>query len=276
MERIIEVNNLSYTYDDGTEALEDVSFSVQPNSRVAVMGPNGAGKSTLLFHLNALYLAQKGEIRVKSRRVCEENKEWVRQNVGLVMQDPDDQVFSASVFEDVAFGLVNFGWQDRAEIEHRVKWALESLNIYDLKDRPPHHLSYGQKKRAALAGVLAVDPGIIIFDEPLAHLDPGGQSNLKDILRDLQAEGKTLITVTHDVDFACSWADRIILLKNGSLVGEGGREILADSSLLARVNFSPPAVIRLLENMESVNLPEAAELPLTPEETADYLDGLME
>lgn len=276
MERIIEVNNLSYTYDDGTEALEDVSFSVQPNSRVAVMGPNGAGKSTLLFHLNALYLAQEGEIRVKSRRVCEENKEWVRQNVGLVMQDPDDQVFSASVFEDVAFGLVNFGWQDRAEIEHRVKWALESLNIYDLKDRPPHHLSYGQKKRAALAGVLAVDPGIIIFDEPLAHLDPGGQSNLKDILRDLQAEGKTLITVTHDVDFACSWADRIILLKNGSLVGEGGREILADSSLLARVNFSPPAVIRLLENMESVNLPEAAELPLTPEETADYLDGLME
>ena len=276
MERIIEVKNLSYTYDDGTEALEDVSFSVQPNSRVAVMGPNGAGKSTLLFHLNALYLAQEGEIRVKSRRVCEENKEWVRQNVGLVMQDPDDQVFSASVFEDVAFGLVNFGWQDRAEIEHRVKWALESLNIYDLKDRPPHHLSYGQKKRAALAGVLAVDPGIIIFDEPLAHLDPGGQSNLKDILRDLQAEGKTLITVTHDVDFACSWADRIILLKNGSLVGEGGREILADSSLLARVNFSPPAVIRLLENMESVNLPEAAELPLTPEETADYLDGLME
>ncbi len=276
MERIIEVKNLSYTYDDGTEALEDVSFSVQPNSRVAVMGPNGAGKSTLLFHLNALYLAQEGEIRVKSRRVCEENKEWVRQNVGLVMQDPDDQVFSASVFEDVAFGLVNFGWQDRAEIEHRVKWALESLNIYDLKDRPPHHLSYGQKKRAALAGVLAVDPGIIIFDEPLAHLDPGGQSNLKDILRDLQAEGKTLITVTHDVDFACSWADRIILLKNGSLVGEGGREILADSSLLARVNFSPPAVIRLLENMENVNLPEAAELPLTPEETADYLDGLME
>ena len=276
MERIIEVNNLSHTYDDGTRALQDVSFSVQPNSRVAVMGPNGAGKSTLLFHLNALYLAQEGDVRVKSRIACEENKEWVRQNVGLVMQDPDDQVFSASVFEDVAFGLVNFGWQDRAEIEHRVKWALEALNIYDLRDRPPHHLSYGQKKRAALAGVLAVDPGIIIFDEPLAHLDPGGQSNLKNILKDLHAEGKTLITVTHDVDFACGWADRIILLKNGSLIGEGGREILADSSLLARVNFSPPAVIRLLENMENVNLPQAAELPLTPEETADYLDGLME
>ena len=274
MERIIEVNNLSYTYKDGTEALQKISFSIEPNSRVAIMGPNGAGKSTLLFHLNALYMAQQGEVFIKSRKVREENKNWVRKMVGLVMQDPDDQVFSTTVYEDVAFGLVNFGWQDKEKIDRRVNWALKAVDIYDLQDKNPHHLSYGQKKRAAIAGILAVKPQIIIFDEPLSYLDPGGQRTLRQILNELYCNGKTLLVVTHDIDFALEWADRVIILNDGEILYSGGQEVFTCENIMGTADLTKPKIIKLLQKLEVVDLEDMSELPGTVEEAAAYLNDL--
>ncbi len=273
MESIIEVKNISYTYDDGTEALQDVSFSVEANSRLAILGPNGAGKSTLLFHLNALYMAQQGEVYIKSHEVGEENKNWVRKIVGMVMQDPDDQVFSTTVFEDVAFGLVNFGWQDEDKIAARVKWALKAVDIFGLRDKNPHHLSYGQKKRAAIAGILAVKPQIIIFDEPLSYLDPGGQKTLREILNRLHSSGKTLLIVTHDIDFALEWADRIIILNESEVLYSGDLRVFTREDVIDRANLTVPRMIELLRQIQEVNLEEMDELPENVEETAAFLNN---
>ncbi|SDM11746.1 cobalt/nickel transport system ATP-binding protein [Halarsenatibacter silvermanii] len=274
MDRIIEVKNLAYTYNDGTEALQDVNFAVKPNSRVAVLGPNGAGKSTLLFHLNALYLAQKGEVYIKSRKIGEKHKDWVRKLVGLVMQDPDDQVFSTTVYEDVAFGLVNFGWQDRDKIDKKVKQALKSVDILNLQDKNPHHLSYGQKKRAAIAGILAVKPEIVIFDEPLSYLDPAGQKTLRRILADLYGEGKTLLVVTHDLDFAVEWADKIIIMKKGEIFYSGDYEIFARPDMIEEADLRLPKIMELLQELEGVDLKRLENPPRDVREAAEYLNNL--
>ncbi|MCK8823639.1 ATP-binding cassette domain-containing protein [Fuchsiella alkaliacetigena] len=268
MENIIEVNNLAYKYGDGTKALADVSFAVEKNTRVAILGPNGAGKSTLLFHLNALYLAQQGQVKIKSQVVNDENKEWVRSQVGLVMQDPDDQVFSTTVYEDVAFGLLNFGWSDEEKIKERIEWALSSVDILDLQDASPHNLSYGQKKRVAIAGILAIEPEIIIFDEPLSYLDPQGKADFLGILDRLHKTEKTLLVVTHDMDFAAEWADRVIVIEEGRVLAEGGRELLANLELIEQANLDLPTITKLFQRLE---LTELSSLPQTIEEAVTVL-----
>ena len=211
--KAIETINLCYTYHDGTKALNNLNFSVEKGENMAILGPNGAGKSTLLHHFNGLLMPTSGKVLVLEKEVATSNLDWVRQKVGLVFQDPDDQLFARTVGEDVAFGPVNLGFPQE-EVKARVKWALEATEITDLEHKSPQNLSTGQKKRAALAGVLAMKPEIIVLDEPMANLDPRTASKVLKLLLQLNKElGLTLIIATHDVDLVPFFADEICILK---------------------------------------------------------------
>ena len=245
--KVLAVDGLHHTYPDGTAALRGVSLEAEPGDRVAVLGANGSGKSTLLLHLNGLLAAQRGTVRVFGQTVGKDNLGAVRRRVGMVFQDPDDQLFSTSVREDVAFGPRNLG-MTAAEVERRVDWALELVGIRELEHRPPHHLSLGQKKRAAIAGVLAMDPEMLVLDEPTASLDPAAVRRLVELLELLQAQGRTIIMATHDVDLVYAWADRVVILAAGRVLAGGTVELLQDETLLGRASLALPILLRVFRN----------------------------
>ncbi|MHB1041549.1 MAG: ATP-binding cassette domain-containing protein [Eubacteriales bacterium] len=259
MANIIEVENLFYRYRDGTEALSGVSLSVREGSRTAVLGPNGAGKSTLLLHFNGINLAQSGKVRVAGQEVDKRSEKWVRGVVGLVFQDPDDQVFSSTVWEDVAFGPVNMRL-DREEIKSRVEDALRAVRMEDYREKAPYHLSYGQKKRVAIAGVLAMRPRVIVLDEPAAYLDPRGRDTLMEILNDLNRQGTTLVIATHDVDLAAEWAAQVIIIKDGKTMAEGGPSLLANEDLVRGAELRFPVVTQIFRQVPEIRVKET---PLT-------------
>ena len=243
---IIEVDDLYFSYKDGTEALRGLSLYVEKGERVALLGPNGAGKSTLLLHFNGINLPRKGRVTILDREINSKTEKWVRSRVGLVFQDPDDQVFSSTVWEDVAFGPKNMGLGSD-EIESRVNDALKAVGMTGLGGRAPYHLSYGQKKRVAIAGILAMLPEIIVLDEPMAFLDPKGKETLLDILNLMHEKGQTIIIATHDVDFAVEWADRVIILKDGRTLAQGTCDLLRDSALVEEASLRLPVVSRVFQ-----------------------------
>jgi cobalt/nickel transport system ATP-binding protein len=225
----VHVRGLSYHHPDGTPALEDVSFTVGAGERLAVVGPNGAGKTTLALHLNGLLLADRGEVRIGELVVGRRTLRDARRRVGLVFQDPDDQLFMATVRADVAFGPANLGL-DPAEVDERVVAALGAVSLADRAGRPPHHLSQGEKRRAALATVLAMEPDVIVLDEPTANLDPAGRRELITVLAALPA---TLVIVTHDLYLALELCPRTLLLDQGQVVADGPTaHLVADDALL--------------------------------------------
>ena len=260
----IEIEDLYYRYRDGTEALRGITLSVKRGERLALLGPNGAGKSTLLLHLNGIFTPHRGTVRVLGREVNREAWPWVRGIVGLVFQDPDDQVFSSTVGEDVAFGPLNQGLAP-AEVEERVKEALAAVGLEGFHDRVPHHLSYGEKKRVAIAGVLAMGPEILVLDEPTAFLDPEGQRQVMAILEKLHAAGKTLLVATHDVDLAAGWADRVAILRGGRVLAQGGPELLVSEEVVTAAGLCFPTTARVFERAG------LAARPLTVEEAAAVL-----
>ena len=220
----ISVKNLSYRYPDGSQALDGVSLQVGQGERVALLGANGAGKSTLLLHLNGLY-ESRGEIEILGVPVLRRNLKLVRQRVGLVFQNPDDQLFCPTVFEDVAFGPRNLGLPE-SRMEEIVTHALARVGLPEAAQRSPLHLSIGEKKRAAMATVLAMDAEILCLDEPTAGLDPRGRRELIDLLKELS---QTLLVVTHDLDLARALCPRCAIMARGKVVAEG-----ETSGLLAR------------------------------------------
>jgi cobalt/nickel transport system ATP-binding protein len=252
MAALLEIEDLSFYYHDGTPALKGVSLSIGEGEKVAILGPNGAGKSTLLFHLNGIFLAQQGTVRVAGEVVTRDNEHRVREKVGLVFQDPDDQVFSPTVWDDVAFGPLNLGLE-RQEIERRVEEALHAVGMWEYRSRAPHHLSYGQKKRVAIAGVLAMDPDVVVLDEPTAFLDPAGQRALLKILEGLHGEGKTVIIATHDVDMAAEWATSIILLKEGRVLAQGDTCLLVNEELVQAAGLRFPLVSQVFQDFITGN-----------------------
>jgi len=243
MNYAVEVENLFFQYRDGSEALKGISFKIMPGEKIAILGENGAGKTTLLLHLNGVYLPKKGRVKIFGEEVKKGNEYKIRQKVGLVFQNPDDQVFSATVYEDIAFGPVNFGLS-KEEVEKRVEKAMKALKIEELKERIPQHLSYGQKKKVAIAGVIAVDPEILILDEPMAFLDPSSRRQIINILKYLEGEGRTLIIATHDVNFAADWAQKVIILKRGRVLAEGPPEILTRDEVIREADLEQPLVYR--------------------------------
>ena len=228
METCIEICNLSFAYPDGHRGLRDVSLNVESGEKVALVGPNGAGKSTLLLHLNGI-LRGEGIVRVMGQEVIEPHLARIRAQVGLVFQDPDDQLFSPTVFEDVAFGPLYAGLPE-VEIRNRVGWALAQVGLGEYAERVSHHLSLGEKKRAAIASVLSMQPDVLALDEPTSGLDPRTRRRLIGLLQELP---QTMIIATHDMRLVAEVFPRVVILDGGQVVADGPTdELLADEQLL--------------------------------------------
>jgi cobalt transport protein ATP-binding subunit len=227
----VEIDKLTYTYPDGHQALADVTLHIGPDEKVALVGPNGAGKSTLMLHLNGLIAAQQGSICVGGLPVAEEHLGQIRAWVGLVFQNPDDQLFNPKVFDDVAFGPLHMGIPDE-EVRKRSMEALAAVGMEGYANRISHHLSIGEKKRIAIATVLSMDPKILLFDEPTAGLDPRARRSLINLLRDMQ---RTMLVATHDMRFVKDIFPRTVVLDEGQIVADGlTSEILDDEALLEK------------------------------------------
>jgi len=228
VEEIIRVDNLSFCYPDGQQALTDVNLTIYHGDTVALIGPNGAGKSTLLLHLNGI-LHSNGVVKVFGRPVDDKNLRWVRSKVGLVFQNPDDQLFSPTVFDDVAFGPINLGYSE-AKVRELVTIALDWVGMIGYERRSPHHLSVGEKKRIAIATVLSMNPEILAIDEPTSNLDPASKWSLIELLRGLAI---TKIIASHDLELVQALCHRAIVLDRGVVIADGATShILADTPLL--------------------------------------------
>ena len=226
---VLQVSGLAYAYPDGHQALYGVDLSLARGERVSLLGPNGAGKTTLVLHLNGILEAGQGSVEVSGVRVTKKTVADVRRRVGLVFQDPDDQLFMPKVADDVAFGLANMGVRG-SELTDRVQHALGQVGMVEFADRPPHHLSYGQRRRVAVATVLAMQPEILVLDEPSSNLDPASRRELADILLSLDI---TILMVTHDLPYALELCPRSVVLSDGTIVADGPTgDILADEDLM--------------------------------------------
>ena len=224
----IDIDNLTHTYPDGTPGLRGVSLAIPEGVTAALIGPNGAGKSTLILHLNGI-LAGDGEVRVFGAPV-QSDLRAVRQTVGLVFQDPDDQLFMPTVFDDVAFGPLNLGWPEE-RVREAVARAIRAVGLEGVEHRAPHHLSIGQKKRASIATVLVMDCRVMVLDEPSAGLDPRGRRDLIDLLRTLN---RTKVIATHDLPLVEELCDYAVLLDEGRVIAQGeATELLGDTALLS-------------------------------------------
>ena len=228
----LQITELAFAYPDGNQALYGVNLTIQKGERVALLGPNGAGKTTLVMHMNGIHPTMQGEVRISGELVDSKNKESlkaIRSKVGIVFQDPDDQLFMPTVGEDIAFGPYNMGKRG-AELDALVNDALELVGMAEFKDRPPHHLSFGQRRRVAVATVLAMKPEILVLDEPSSNLDPASRRELADILRSLEI---TMVMVTHDLPYANELCERAVILNGGVIVSDGStRNILTNKALL--------------------------------------------
>jgi cobalt/nickel transport system ATP-binding protein len=234
---IVEVKNLRHVYPDGTAALHDVSFRITHGESVAIIGANGAGKSTLLLHLNGYLVPTAGQIRIGDFPMNKATLPEIRRTVGMVFQDPDDQLFMPTVYDDVAFGPMNLGLPV-TEIEQRVKDALERVGAGHLQEKAPYHLSGGEKKRVAIATVLSMSPDILVMDEPTSGLDPFARRQLMGLLRDFH---HTKIFTSHDLDMVLELCERTIILNQGEVKADGPtREIFQDEALLAQCRMEKP------------------------------------
>lgn len=226
---VLEVRRLAHAYPDGHQSLFGVDLRIERGERVALLGPNGAGKTTLVLHLNGILEAGAGEVVVSGRTVSRRTAREVRRRVGVVFQDPDDQLFMPTVREDVAFGPRNLGLRGAA-LDARVRRALELVGMLDARDRAPNHLSFGQKRRVAVATVLAMEPDLLVLDEPTSNLDPAARRELADVLDGLDT---TILMVTHDLPYALELCERAAVLDGGVVVADGPTaEVLADAALM--------------------------------------------
>ena len=264
---IIEVKGISFTYPSGVQALRDVSITIHRGEFVAVMGENGAGKTTLVKHFNGLFKPSEGQVVVDGVDVSEVSVASLARKVGLVFQNPDDQLFSENVEEEIRFALRNFGFE-RGIIEKRVEWALNLLDIDRYRKSSPFILSGGERKRVALASVLAWDPEVVILDEPTIGQDYAQKEKLRHFLMQLRIQGKTTIIVTHDVEFVADCQPRIVLMADGEIIADGSTpKIMTDMEALKRASVSPPEITKVFSKLSRYGFPaevmdvdEAAEI----------------
>ena len=264
---LFRIENLSHRYSDGTLALNDVSLSFEKGERIALLGTNGSGKTTLLHHLNGILKPSSGKIYFEEKQLEYDSKALLdlRKRVGFVFQDPNDQLFAPTVKQDVAFGPLNLGWPTD-KVKKTVEEALKIVGMNEYADKPPHFLSLGQKKRVALAGVLAMQPEVIIMDEPTSNLDPRATSEILHLLLQLNKEARiTLLLASHDVDMVPLFANKLYVLSKGKLVSTGSpKALFSDAEMIRNVNLRSPRITHLFEVLKKENdLPIGSELPLT-------------
>ena len=256
-EWIIETENLCYTYEgNDRRALDGVSVKIRRGRKVAFMGGNGSGKSTLFLCLNGILRPESGRVIIDGTPVKYNRKGLldVRKKVGIVFQEPDNQLFSASVYQEISFGILNLG-ADEETARREVERVMEEVGIMLFSDRPAHALSGGQKKQVAIADILVMHPEVMILDEPAAALDPKHTRIVEAIIDRLTDKGITVLMATHDMDYAFAWADEIILMKDGQVIKEGSPgEVCGDREALGRTNLEPPAVLTIYEKMLEKNL----------------------
>lgn len=252
----LSTENLSFTYPDGTRALKNINIEIEKGEKVAIIGPNGAGKSTLFSHFNGLTEPTSGCVKIEGKPISFEKDELlkVRQKVGIVFQDPNDQLFAPTVKEDIAFGPMNLGLS-YDEVEKRVEDALKMVGMENYEDKTPHHLSGGQQKRIAIAGIIAMKPELMILDEPTAGLDPDGVEKVLNNMNQLNEEGMTLIISSHDIDMISKYADKIFVLYNGEIIESGNKnKIFSDMELLKKAHLRTPITTEILYNLKESGL----------------------
>lgn len=274
---MLEVQNLKYSYNNDYQALKGVSLKIDDGDMVALLGKNGAGKSTLFLHLNGIYEPDEGKVFIDGEELKYDKKSLLkfRQKVGIVFQNPDDQIFAPTVEEDVAFGPLNLGLP-MEEVQDRVEEALARVGMSGTEKIAPHHLSGGQKKRVAIAGILAMKPEIMVLDEPTAGLDPQGVENLVKLLKELNDEGITIVISTHEVDLVPDYANKVFVLVDGELIAEGTpKEIFAQPEILERAHLKIPIVTDLFQQLETEGFDMENDYPLTIEEAKDKFLKLM-
>ncbi|HDS62582.1 MAG TPA: ATP-binding cassette domain-containing protein [Methanofollis liminatans] len=253
---ILETRNLTYAYPNRPPALNGVNFIAGRKARIAVIGANGAGKSTLFKHLNGILKPTSGEVLVHGEPITKANLREVRKMIGIVFQNPDDQVFSPTVEQDIAFGPANLGL-DEETVHHRVESAMRLLALDDLRTRPPHHLSGGEKKRVAIAGILAMEPQVLVLDEPTAGLDPQGVADLIRFVNTLPERfGMTVIFSTHHLDLVPELADYVYVMDRGAVAAQGPvPAIFSQPDLLARTRLDIPVLQRLMRSLREAGVP---------------------
>lgn len=268
---MLEVKNIKYSYNSDYQALKGVSLKVEKGDMVALLGKNGAGKSTLFLHLNGIYRPDEGQVFIDGEELKYDKKSLLkfRQKVGIVFQNPDDQIFAPTVEEDVAFGPLNLGLS-MEEVQDRVEEALARVGMSGFEKTAPHHLSGGQKKRVSIAGILAMKPEVMVLDEPTAGLDPQGVVDLTKLLKELNDEGITIIISTHEVDLVPDYAKKVFVLVDGLLIAEGTpKEIFSKPEILDQANLKVPIVTQLFQKLEDDGIDMGNDYPLTIDEAKE-------
>ena len=255
-ESVLKIIDLSYSYDGQKKALNNVNLNIYKGEKVAVLGSNGAGKSTFFLNLNGVLKSSHGHIFYKGKEITQKNINELRKNVGIVFQDADNQIIASTVLAEVSFGPMNLKLP-KEEVKNRVEEALAYMNISEFKERPPHYLSGGEKKRVSIADIIAMKSEVIVFDEPTAALDPLNAKMLEEVLEKLSSENKTIIVSTHDVDFAYRWAERIIVFSNGKIIADDDPlKVFKNNNIVKTANLQRPVMLDVYESMVNNNLIE--------------------
>jgi len=252
---MIVMENVYFTYPNGVEALKGINLKIEDGRFVAIMGQNGAGKTTLVKHMNGLLKPTRGRVLVDGVETTKVSVATLARKVGLVFQNPDHQLFSETVEEEISFALKNFGYDEKT-IRERVNWALNLLDLEEYRKVSPFMLSGGERKRVALASVLAWDPKIVILDEPTIGQDHGQKERLRQFIMQLNRQGKTIIIVTHDVEFVAECSPDIILMKQGKIIATGeAKDVLTNEKLVSQASVALPEVTKILKGLEDFGFP---------------------
>lgn len=271
---ILKVEDLHYVYGNGKAALKGVNVDIHEGEKIAVIGSNGSGKSTFFLNINGVFTPERGKIIYRDTVVNKKNLKELRKNIGIVFQDADNQIIASTVMAEVGFGPMNLKLP-KEEVRQRVEEALAYMNISDFKDRPPHYLSGGEKKRVTIADIIAMKSEIVIFDEPTAALDPLNAMMLEEVLEKLALEGKTMLISTHDVDFTYRWAERVLVFSQGKIIADGTPlKIFKNKEVLKQANLKQPTMLEVYESLVEKHLIE--DTNIYPKNTEEFKKMLEE
>lgn len=272
---VLEVRDLHFSYNDEKHALNGVDVKIYEGEKIAVLGSNGAGKSTFFLSINGVLKSHAGEVIYRGEKITKKRLNHLRKNVGIVFQDADNQIIASTVMSEVAFGPMNLKLP-REEVLRRVDKALDYMNITEFRDRPPHYLSGGEKKRVSIADIIAMESEVIIFDEPTAALDPLNAQMLEEVLRKMGEEGRTILISTHDVDFAYRWAERVLVFHQGKIIADDTPlRVFQQEELLKKANLRHPMLYDVCEILKKKGIiPDGEMYPKNMEEFRTMTDHL--